>query len=50
MKQTLGVGRVAASIAALGPTAFAGPVAHETGPNIVTNGSFEKTPGVAGSG
>ena len=30
--------------------AFAGPVAHETGPNIVTNGGFENTAAVAGSG
>ena len=50
VKQTLGVGLVSACIATLGSTAVAGPVAHEAGPNIVTNGSFENTATVAGSG
>ena len=50
LKQTLGAGLVSAWIATLGSTAFAGPVAHETGPNIVTNGGFENTATVAGSG
>ena len=50
LKQTLGIGLVSASIAALNPTAFAGPVTHETGANIVSNGSFENTSAVAGSG
>jgi hypothetical protein len=31
-------------------TAWAGPVNREFGPNLVTNGSFENTTGVAGSG
>ena len=50
LKQTLGAGLVSAWIAALGPSAFAGPVAHETGSNQVTNGSFENTSAIAGSG
>ena len=49
-KQTLGAGLVSAWIAALGSPAFAGPVAFETGPNLVTNGSFENTTAIAGSG
>src|SRR5258706_6388100 len=31
-------------------TAFAGPVAGEVGPNLVSNGSFELTSAIAGSG
>jgi hypothetical protein len=36
---------------ALAPTvrSYAGPVANETGPNLVTNGSFEDTSAIAGS-
>jgi hypothetical protein len=39
-----------AALAALCSTAYAGPVIDETGPNLVTNGGFESTSAVAGSG
>src|SRR5258706_10048561 len=48
LRGKLGVGLVSALIATT--TAFAGPVANETGPNLVTNGSFENTSAIAGSG
>ena len=43
---------IAAAIAAAAaaPSAQAGPVANEFGPNLVANGGFEATPGIAGSG
>jgi len=43
LAKTLRVGLVSALAAALGSTAFAGPVFKEFGPNLVTNGSFEAT-------
>lgn len=44
----LGIGLVLASIAAA--SAFAGPIADEIGPDLVTNGSFEVSSTLAGSG
>ena len=46
----LSVWIASALIASLGSTAFADPVSEESGPNLVTNGGFENTPGIAGSG
>jgi len=50
IRAKLGVVVAAALFATVAPTVFAGPVTKETGPNIVTNGGFEATPGIAGSG
>jgi hypothetical protein len=50
LAKTLRVGLVSALAAALGSSAFAGPVFKEFGPNLVTNGSFENTSTIAGSG
>jgi PEP-CTERM motif len=47
---TISVGLVSAVITAMCSMAVAGPVANETGPNLVTNGSFENTSQIAGSG
>jgi hypothetical protein len=43
------IGAVALALSAAS-TAWAGPVSHEFGPNLVTNGSFEASSTVAGSG
>jgi hypothetical protein len=46
----LGVGLISAIVAIVSSAAFAGPVISEFGPNLVTNGSFENTSGIGGSG
>jgi hypothetical protein len=50
LAKTLRVGLLSAVAAAIASTAFAGPVFKEFGPNLVTNGSFENTSVIAGSG
>jgi hypothetical protein len=50
MNLALRVRLVCALAAAIASVAFAGPVTSEFGPNLVTNGSFENTPTIAGSG
>jgi hypothetical protein len=50
LAKTLRVGVVCALAAAIASVASAGPVTSEFGPNLVTNGSFENTSMVAGSG
>jgi len=50
LAKTLRVGLLSAVAAAIASTAFAGPVFKEFGPNLVTNGSFENTSAIAGSG
>jgi len=50
LKGKIGVGLASALIAAMCTTSLAGPVSDETGPDLVTNGSFESTSVVAGSG
>ena len=50
LTMTLRVGLVCALTAAIAPVASAGPVTSEFGPNLVTNGSFENTSAIAGSG
>ena len=42
----IGVWLALALVAVMGSTALAGPVINETGPNLVTNGSFENTSAV----
>src|SRR5204863_9320835 len=50
LAKTLRVGLVCALAAAIASVASAGPVTSEFGPNLVTNGSFENTSVIAGSG
>src|SRR5947208_16366050 len=50
LAKTLRVGLVCALAAAIASVASAGPVTSEFGPNLVTNGSFENTTSLAGSG
>src|ERR1700731_2358506 len=50
LTMTLRVGLVCALTAAVAPVASAGPVTSEFGANLVTNGSFENTSMIAGSG
>ena len=46
----IGIALAASLMVATGSTAFASPVGTETGPNLVTNGSFESTSSISGSG
>src|SRR5207302_3974849 len=50
LAMTLRAGLVCALTATIASVASAGPVALEFGPNLVTNGSFENTSVIAGSG
>jgi hypothetical protein len=50
LAKTLGIGLACAAAAAIGSVASAGPISGEFGPNLVTNGSFEATSVIAGSG
>ena len=50
LAKTLGIGLACAAAAALGSVASAGPISAEFGPNLVTNGGFEATSVIAGSG
>ncbi len=50
LAKTFGMGLACAAAAAMGSVAYAGPISGEFGPNLVTNGSFEATSVVAGSG
>jgi PEP-CTERM motif len=50
LAMTLRVGLVCALAATIASVASAGPVTLEFGPNLVTNGSFENTSVMAGSG
>src|ERR1700693_355736 len=50
LAKTLRVGVVCALAAAIASVASAGPVTSEFGPNLVSNGSFEDTSVIAGSG
>ena len=50
LAKTLRVGLACAAAAALGSVASAGPISGEFGPNLVTNGGFEATSVIAGSG
>lgn len=48
--RALGVALLCAGMAAVSPAALSGPVSSEFGPNLVSNGSFENTSVLAGSG
>jgi hypothetical protein len=48
--RALGVALLCAGMAAVSPAALSGPVSSEFGPNLVSNGSFENTSVIAGSG
>jgi hypothetical protein len=50
LAKTLHAGLVCALAAAIASVASAGPVTSEFGPNLVSNGSFENTSVIAGSG
>jgi len=50
LAKSVGIGIACATAAAMGPIASAGPISGEFGPNLVTNGSFEATSVIAGSG
>src|SRR6266550_8536458 len=50
LAKILRVGLACALAAAIASPASAGPITSEFGPNLVTNGSFENTSLIAGSG